>query len=71
MVENQGVRHPGEGGTPEQGMHAGKTATGKDRGRDRPVPQRHEPPGEGGSTGAGTPAGKTATGPERGRDRSF
>ena len=44
MVESQDVRHPGEGGTPEQGMHAGKTATGKDRGNDRPVPDRARRP---------------------------
>ena len=68
MGESHDVRHPGEGGTPEQGMHAGKTATGKDRGRDRPVPSR-ERSGEGGMTGQETRAGKTATGPERGRDR--
>jgi hypothetical protein len=68
MVESQDVRHPGEGGTPDQGMHAGKTATGKDRGKDRPIPDR-ERSDEGGMTGQGTRAGKTATGDERGRDR--
>jgi len=69
MVQDQDVRHPGEGGTPDQGMHAGKTATGRDRGKDRPAPERHETPGEGGMTDQGTRAGKTATGAERGRDR--
>jgi hypothetical protein len=67
--ETKDVRHPGEGGTPDQGMHAGKNATGKDRGNDRAVSER-EPFDEGGLPGQGTRAGKTATGAERGRDRS-
>jgi hypothetical protein len=49
-------------------MHAGKTATGKGRGKDRPIPDRGRS-GEGGMTGQGTRAGKTASGDEPGRDR--
>ena len=71
--ETKDVRRPGEGGTPEKGMHAGKdamdaTGQNKNPGNDRTVDDR-EPSGEGGLPGQGTQAGKIATGAERGQDR--
>ena len=69
MAEQESKR-PGEGGTPEQGMQAGKVAEGDDRGKDRPTHPDGDQPKPGGTPEQGMSAGKTATGSERGSDRT-